>query len=72
MCAELLGLLGAHLITRECVALGVLALQTVGDLLPPKVRKREGGGRDWMLCGHKMLNMTKMNDLGGFHRVPEI
>lgn len=45
MCAELLGLLGAHLITRECVALGVLALQTVGDLLPPKVRKREGGER---------------------------
>lgn len=34
--------------------------------------EKEGGGRDWMLCGHKMLNMTKMNDLGGFHRVPEI
>lgn len=31
----------------------------MGDPLPPKVRKKE---KHWMLCGHKMLNIAKMDE----------
>lgn len=32
----------------------------MGDPLPPKVRKKE---KHWVLCGHKMRNIAKMDKL---------